>query len=297
MSTVFRSTAFKLLLVASAAALAWPAGAKSDPGAALRTKYSSLDAQLRDNQFKRPLFLDSAVTPARSRGEMYAVVNYPFAVVRAGLSSPDRWCDVMILHINTKYCRPVVAPSGTQLRVNIGKKTPEALADAARVEFSFTVGAASTDYLEVSLAANDGPLGTSNYRIQMEAVALPNAKTFLHLTYAYSTDFSARLAMQTYLATLGRSKVGFTVVGTLPSGQAAYVGGMRGVVERNTMRYYLAIDAYLESLGAAPAAQLDRRLQSWFAAVERYPLQLHEMDQQAYVSMKHAEVLRQQQVN
>ncbi len=297
MSTVFKSTAFKLLLIASAAALAWPAVAKTDPGAALRTKYNAMDAQLRDNQFKRPLFLDSAVTPARSRGEMYAVVNYPFAVVSAGLSSPDHWCDVMILHINTKYCRSVVAPSGPVLRVNIGKKTPEDLTDAARVEFSFTVGAASSDYLEVLLAANEGPLGTSDYRIQLDAVALPNAKTFLHLTYTYATDFSARLAMQTYLATLGRSKVGFTVVGTLPGGQPAYVGGMRGVVERNTMRYYLAIDAYLESLGGAPAGQLDKRLQGWFAAVERYPLQLHELDLQEYLSMKHAEVLRQQQVN
>ena len=42
-------------------------------------------------------------------------------------------------------------------------------------------------------------MGTSDYRIQVEAVALPNAMTFLHLTYSYGFNFMGRLAMQTYL--------------------------------------------------------------------------------------------------
>ena len=63
------------------------------------------------------------------------------------------------------------------------------------------------------------------------------------------------------------------------------------------MRYYLAIDAFLESTGAAPAAQLERRLQTWFAATEQYPRQLHEVDRAEYLKMKRAESLRQQSLN
>ena len=74
------------------------------------------------------------------------------------------------------------------------------------------------------LNAKDGPLGTSDYRIQLEAIALPNAKTFLHLTYSYGFNFAGRLAMQTYLATLGRDKVGFTPTGKANAGQGGYVG-------------------------------------------------------------------------
>ena len=68
---------------------------------------------------------------------------------------------------------------------------------------------------------------------------------------------------------------------------------LRGVVERNTMRYYLAIEAYLGSLSAPPAEQQERRLRDWFAATERHARQLHEMERDEYLTMKRNEVQRQ----
>ncbi|MDO8248726.1 MAG: hypothetical protein Q7T78_03270 [Rhodoferax sp.] len=284
----------RCLLFIGAAGLACAALADSDTAATLREKYASLGEQLRQNPFQRPLVLDSVETPKRLTGDIYAIVEFPFDAVRTNLNSPDHWCDVMLLHINTKYCHPVVGTTGTVLRVNIGKKTPEDLAHVARIEFNYSVAAATPDYLDIMLNAKEGPLGTSDYRIQLQAVALPNAKTFLHLTYSYSANFVSKLAMQTYLATIGRGKVGFTVMGKEANGQPAYIAGVRGLVERNTMRYYLAINSFLEAAGAAPAAQLEQRLQSWFTATEQYPRQLHEVDQAAYLEMKRAEHVRQQ---
>jgi hypothetical protein len=100
--------------------------------------------------------------------------------------------------------------------------------------------------------------------------------------------------MQTYLATVGADKVGFTLVSPGGNAPPIHVAGVRGVVERNTMRYYLAIDSYLASQREPPATQLEHRLQSWFSAVERYPRQLHEVERSDYLAMKRAEVLRQQ---
>lgn len=284
------------LLLSCATVIACAAIAEPDPVATLRAKYTSLEEPLRQNQFKRPLVLDSTESPGRLKGDIYAIVDYPFDAVNAGLNNPDHWCDVMLLHINTKYCHAMAGPSGTTLRVNIGKKTPQELAHAARVEFIYSVAAATPEYLEIMLNAKDGPLGTSDYRIQLEAVALPNDRTFLHLTYSYAVNFVGRLAMQTYLATIGRGKVGFTMIGKLADGQPNYIGGVRGVVERNTMRYYLAIDSFLGAASAAPAAQPEKRFQSWFTAVERYPRQLHEMNRSEYLAMKRAEYVRQQTV-
>ena len=102
--------------------------------------------------------------------------------------------------------------------------------------------------------------------------------------------------METYLATVGSDKVGFTVTGKQADGQTEFIGGLRAVVERNTMRYYLAIDAFLEAEKAAPAERLERRLQNWFTATESYPRQLHEMDRASYLEMKRAEVARQNSV-
>lgn len=268
--------------------------ANPDPAVTLREKYASLGEPMRLSPFQKPLVLESSETASRLKGDIYAVVAYPFDVVNTGLNSPQHWCDVIVLHVNTKYCRAMVGPSSTTLTVYIGKKTPQQLAAAARLDFDYSVLAASSEYLETMLTAKDGPFGTSDYLIRLEALALPNDKTFLHLTYSYSANFAGQLAMQAYLLTGGSGKVGFTVIGALPNGQPEFIGGVRGVVERNTMRYYLAIDSFLEFARAAPATQLDQRLQSWFTAVERYPRQLHEVDRGEYLVMKHAEYLRQQ---
>ena len=66
---------------------------------------------------------------------------------------------------------------------------------------------------------------------------------------------------------------------------------MRGLTERISIRYFLAIDAFV----ASPApAQLEKRLNDWFDATERYPRQLHEMDRGTYVAMKRQDYVRQQ---
>jgi hypothetical protein len=291
-----QSIVAKCLLALCTAVNIW-AHAAPDPADALRHKFSDLGEDLRRNPFGRPLVIQSTDASNRLKGEIYATVEYPFGEVSRGLNSPEHWCDVISLHINTKYCHAATAPSGTSLQVRIGKKTPQEVADAARVDFDYQVLAASQEYFEITLNARDGPMGTSDYRIEFEAAALPDSTTFIHLTYSYAFNFAGRLAMQTYLHTLARDKVGFTATGKRSDGQPEYIGGMRGLVERNAMRYYLAINSFLESASSAPAAQFERRLQSWFAATEQYPRQLHEVERVDYLQMKRAENARQQSAN
>lgn len=100
--------------------------------------------------------------------------------------------------------------------------------------------------------------------------------------------------MKTYPATIGSDKVGFSSTPDPSTGETQYIGGVRGLVERNTMRYYLAIDAYLGALSSPPNARLDKRLTDWFDATEQYPRQLHEVSRADYMQMKHDEYQRQQ---
>ena len=283
-----------LLLGAALPAWATVAAPGADPAKALNSQYSRLRAQLAQNVFQQPLVLQSSETAQGLQGDIYAEMAFGFDVVSAALRQPDQWCEVMILHINTKYCRADSTPAGALLNVNIGKKTPQELAQSSRLAFSFNVLAATPAYFEVLLDAADGPLGTSDYRIRLEAIALPQQRTFLHLTYAYSVNLLGRLAMQTYLATVGAGKVGFTLTDNTVDTPPALIDGVRGLVERNTMRYYLAIDSYFQAAPGAPDVQLNQRLQSWFSATETYSRQLHETDRAAYLEMKHAEYQRQQ---
>jgi len=283
-------------LIGVVAGQAAAVGPETNSAAALRARYADLGQQLSGNQFHRPLVLESAESPTRLQGDIYALLDYPFAGVSAALSGPAHWCDVLILHLNTKYCHAPTDKVDSLLVVSIGKKSYQELAEAYPVEFSYRVATATPEYFDVSLKAKTGPMGTSDYSIGVQAVSVQGGKTFLHLTYSYAYGFVGRLAMQTYLATLGSGKVGFTGAGKLSDGQPDYIGGVRGVVERNTMRYYLAIDAYLGALSAPPSEQLDKRLQIWFTATELYPRQLHEVDRAAYLDMKRRELLRMQKL-
>ncbi len=282
------------VMAGAAAASAAEPGSSAATQQSLRASHAALLGPLSQNDFMRPLVLQSEELPERLAGHIHAVLSVPFERLRLALSDPAQWCELLSLHINTKYCRPDTGAGGRTLMLYAGKKTPQTLASAMRVDMAFAVVSDTPDLLAVDLQATTGPLGTSDSRVALEAIPLTDGSSYLHLTYSTATHRMARLAMQAYLATAGRDKVGFTRTGTTADGQAAYLAGTRGAIERNTMRYFLAIDSYLASTQVAPAQQLDTRLQSWFSATEAYPRQLHEMDRKTYVAMKRAEHQRQQ---
>ena len=271
----------------AAAALALPAAAQD--AAALKARHGALAAQLADNPFKRPLVLESVEATGELKGDVYAVVNQPFASVAQSLKTADQWCDVLILHLNVKHCKASKA-SPPVLSVSLGRKFDQPLEDAYKADFIYKVAAADSDYLNVQMSAASGPMGTRNYRIGMEAVPLDDTRSFIHMSYAYGYGTAARLAMSAYLGTIGSDKVGFSVTGKTADGKPVYMGGVRGVVERNTMRYFLAIESYL---GAPGPAQVDKRLTDWFDATDRHAQQLHEMDRSQYLDMKRKETRRQ----
>lgn len=262
----------------------------------LRARHSELRDQLRNNSFQRPMVIDSAQVGDNLKGDVYAVLDHPFGTVSGELKNPENWCDILILPFNTKYCHAINGNGGPNLMVRIGRKFDQPVQDAYKLVFAYRGVAATPDYFESRLAAKEGPIGTRDYHITVSAVPLDDKRTFIHLSYAYGYGFAGKVAMQAYLATAGADKVGFSVTGKDANGQPIYMGGVRGAVERNAMRYYLAIDAYLDSLAGPPAQQVERRIQGWFNATERYPRQLREMDRPTYVAMKRNEVERQQAI-
>ena len=237
--------------------------------------------------------MNSGENENRLRGEIHAVVDYPFTAAASALKDATAWCDILSLHLNIKYCRVQTNHCRQKLLFYVGRKYEQPLENATPVEFTFSTAESSPGYLRVTLNAPQGPFGTQDYKIQLEAIPVERERTFIRLSYAYETSLMAKLAMQFYLNTLGSDKIGFTVVGSKSDGRPVYAGDMRGVVERNTMRYYLAVEAYLSALSVPEDRRLDARLQNWFAATERYPLQLHEIDRDAYLAMKHREHQRQ----
>ena len=289
-------TFFHRLLAIAAACAASATWAIADPApaatgaAALKARYADLRGNLENTAFGRPLQLVSSEEGRTQKGDVYGVLEYPFSVVSRGLGEAQSWCDVMILPYNTKHCHSSAAGSEKEIAVRIGRKADQDPKDAQLIGFRFHPQADSPEYFRVVLDAADGPLGTRDYRIVLEATPIDDNRTFLHLSYSYGYGTLSKVAMQAYLSTLGASKVGFTT----DTRAGELVRGMRGVMERNTMRYALAIEAYLASLDTPREARVAKRLNDWFTATERYPRQLAEedIDRARYLSMKQREYAR-----
>lgn len=246
--------------------LALAAGqAPGDDSGGLRQKYGAMRERLRESPFGRPLHLDSRESDGALRGDVHARVGHPFRKVRDSLGEARRWCDVLTLPFNVQKCEA----RGDALRVFIGRKPDAPIENATRLDLRFSVLEARDDLLRVRLAAPSGPAGTRDYRIVFEAVPVDDGSTFVHLGYGYGHGVMTRLAMQTYLATSGADKVGFSVEGRDAQGNPRLMGGMRGVLERNTMRYFLAIEAFLDALDTPEPSRHRARLEKWFAAVDR----------------------------
>ena len=294
MPTILR--ALLALAIAWIPAVAFPAvthggaAAQADGATQLRARHAQMRERLEKSPYGRPLVLDSRELARELQGDAYAVIPQPFAKVAQALVPVGNWCDVLMLPFNTKHCATSPAGDGSRLALYVGRKNDTPVKDAYKLDFDYAVTARGPDFVQIVLKSGTGPLGTRDYRIVLELAPIDDGRSFLHLYYSYGYGTLSKVAMQAYLATLGASKVGFTQ----DARTDGLVRGMRGVMERNTMRYYLALDAYLASLDLPSSLRVTKRLNDWFTAAERYPRQLGEedIDRSRYLAMKQREFSR-----
>ena len=293
------SNTFGFLLRVAATVVAWMACAPDSladapaAAAALRARYVALSQQLENSAIQRGLYLESTDSSRAPRGDAYAVIAYPFATVATAFASPENWCESLILHLNVQYCRAGNRGLGPQLFAAVGKKTNQPLDDTHRIDFLYKVVESSANYTRVELSSREGPLGTGNYLIALELTTIDEQRSFMHIRYSYTQGFLARCAAGVYFSTRGRDKVGFTWVQD-EDDAPHLVRGIRGALERNTMRYYLAVEAYLHALGSPLPQRFEQSLERWFADTERFARQLREVKHDDYIDMKRGQYLRQQ---
>lgn len=280
------AAALSLSLGLPALALEPPAGPAA-AAAALQAKRTELQPQLRANVLGEPLYLSSREGPSHVEGDVYAEVGYPLANVSLAFRSASSVCELLFLHLNVRACRPSSTANGGMLALTVGPKRGQAPGAWYSMDYTLHLEANTPTYLRATLSAEQGPLSTHDYRIIVEAVPVNDGRSFVHIGYAYDYGFLARTAMKIYLATAGRAKIGFTVVGQSADGRPIYIRGERAALERNIMRYYLALLAYCSVTKGSPQEQTEARLNAWFKYTERYPAQLHELDLAEYVSQKH----------
>jgi hypothetical protein len=248
--------------------------------------YYRLKAKLEKNSFGLPLFLESFESDDRVHADVYGTFDHSFSSVLNMLKVPANWCDIVSLHPNVKVCIYREQPGSWLLTFFIGRKTYQPPEDTRQVIYHYRNVAERQGYLDILLNADEGPFGTRDHRMRFEALPLEGGRTFVHVSYAYSDSAALRLAEKVYFATLGRGKAGFTVTGTDRSGNPVYIGGPRGALERSAVRYYFAIQTFMDTLRYPEESRFGTRTSKWYDLTSRYRKQLYDLDKKDYLSFK-----------
>jgi hypothetical protein len=281
---------FFLFVVAAAILFsAGPAPAVEKPRQAediLLDAYHRNMAKLQTNSFGLPLFLESFERDDRVHVDVYGIFDYPFSSVVNVLRVPTNWCDIVFLHPNVKACTYRELPDAWLLTFYVGRKFYQPPEDARQVIYHYRNSVQREGYLDIVLTADAGPFGTKDHRMRFEALPLDGGRTFVHVSYAYSDSVALRLAGKAYFATLGRSKAGFTVTGKDRKGNPVYIGGPRGAIERNAVRYYFAIQSFMNSLHYPEKSRLSMSISEWYDLTTRYRKQLFDLEKKDYLTFK-----------
>ena len=249
--------------------------------------------KLENNIYGVPVLIESSTEARFQRGDVYGIIRHPFNDVKTAFGHAQNWCDIAPLHLNIKACTYQQLNGDYQLTFYSGRKYFEEPEDTYQLVYRYHVDNTQEHYIKTTLSADQGPLGTSDYKIIAEAIPLDTDRTFIYFSYSYNQSFWTRMAMETYLATIGRNKVGFTIVDTDIRGKPVYIDGIRGVIERNAIRYYFAIQAYLDTKDSAIDTILLARLNRWFELTEQHHQQLYEMEKKDYLGYKNKERVEQ----
>jgi hypothetical protein len=243
-------------------------------------------AKFEKNSFGFPLFLESFERDDRVYVDVYGIFDQTFSNVVNVLNVPANWCDIVSLHTNVKACTYRELPGSWQLTFYIGRKVYQPPKDAHQVIYRYRKVVQQQGYLDINLNADEGPLGTKDHRMRFEALPLDGGKTLIHVHYEYSDSVALRVAEKIYFATFGLGKLGFTVTGTDRKGNPIYIGGPRGAIERNAVRYYFAIQSFMNTLHYPEKIRFRMRIIQWYNLTNRYRKQLFDLDRNDYLEFK-----------
>lgn len=260
----------------------------------LKDKYEEIEEQLLDNVYGIPIYLESSHKKKLMQGAVYGIIYQPFNRVSRALSSMASWCEIMPQHLNIKGCTYEYINKQCRLNLYPGRKKYKNPDNAYRLNYDFKVRSLSDEYFYTTLNTAEGPFDTKNYKINVEAIPISDSSTFIHFDYEYQYGFLTNIAMKTYLATFGANKIGFSIKEKDKNNKPVYVAGVQGVIERNAMRYYFAIQSYFNTQQQEQAQRFESRISNWFDLTEQYHKQLYELDKQDY--MKYKKMERKDQV-
>lgn len=249
----------------------------------LMARKSEILALIDQSPFAEPINLQSVEESRGAHGYIHGIVNEPFDQLSAYLSSAAHWCHILFLHQNVKSCVHAGQSLTAELALYLGRKYYQHPHEADAMRLTLEVIARQDDFLSIELGSDRGVHGARDLQMTIQAIPLEGGRSLVRLSYSINLGWFARASLRVYFSTLGRARIGFTLESTDESGDPEFVTGLRGMIERNTVRFYFALQAFMEHPNPE---QFEARLLRWFELTDRYPEHLRELDEETYISQK-----------
>lgn len=269
------------------------AGSAAWGEATLSERYLSLKNGVTSTLPGTSISLVSAEQDGVLSADVTSILPYPFDMAAPALGTAENWCQFMPLHFNIKACTYEIRQGNELLTLYSGRKGYQTPEESQALVYRVEKRELENGRLSLLLHAENGPANTRDYRIEVNALRVKEG-TLLYIHSSYRPSLTSSLLTRTYLSTVGRDKVGFTRINK--DGESHPVQGVRGVIERNVMRYQLAIDTFLGTQSLPESTRREAVLTRWFKQNESYPQQLHEMTEKEYLEIKHREWSNQQRL-
>ena len=250
-------------------------------------KYEKIRAELANTTFGVPIHIETFSPHRKIHCHVYGIIDQKFQPFSSVMLNPKNWCEILLLHTNIKSSvMKTDKNNGVSLTIYCGRKFYQPPEDTYSLDLKYDVLDEKRDYFHLRLSGEKGPFHTRNYRINLDAAPLSEQQSVIHLSYEYDSGITMKNALKLYYATLGRKKVGFSVVGRNKQGNPIFVKGNQGLIERNSVRFYFAIQAFMETYGFQDDVRFNKRIHRWYDLVRQCPRQLYELPEKEYIENK-----------
>lgn len=150
----------------------------------LLAAYHRIEADLARTSLGFPLYLESSEQNGRLHAEVYGIFDHPFDGILEVLMIPANWCDIASLHPNVKACTYGESPATRNLTFYLGRNFYQPPADTHQFTYHYRRIERRQGYLDIFLSADEGPFGTKDHRMRLEAIPLDGGRTFVRVGYS-----------------------------------------------------------------------------------------------------------------
>jgi len=220
--------------------------------------------------------------------KLVGLMPYGFSEVASVLAQPDSYCEFLPLMFNVKTCVVSERSPQTRIRYYVAGKHYNPPLTSFRINSRYRLVHYGGDFLGVNLESDEDSFGSSQYRVELRAVPF-NGQTLISVNSLYAPGRLTRMATYTYINVFARDKPGFTMVKPAGADRPLPITGFPAIIERSSVRAYLALKSMMVNRHLRPDQQYEARLRTWYDLNVPYNKQLYELERSQYLDIKRRE--------